>query len=114
VGIYQVSGVEHILLLSHAWSFESLCYLGAGLGIVVPPGALPTTVMGTFGALITVSAVVFLGDGVLFSVPDIGLRTAAARRWPALPLARTIWSLRSVWRQFAAAMVSASLMPKRG
>ncbi len=67
--------------LVHITNPKAILAWGAIFAIVVPPGAPLATLLGTFLALSIVSAIVFLGYGVLFSGAGIVRRYNAARRW---------------------------------
>ena len=67
--------------LVHLTNPKAILSWGAIFAIVVPPDAAPGAALGTFAALITVSALVFLGYGALFSSPGIIRQYTRARRW---------------------------------
>lgn len=67
--------------LVHLTNPKAILAWGAVFAIIVPPGAPLATLLGTFAALVSVSTLVFLGYGVLFSTPSIIRRYTAARRW---------------------------------
>lgn len=73
--------------LVHLTNPKAILAWGAVFAVVVPPGAPLVTLLGTFAALSTVSAVIFLGYGVLFSGRGVVRVYTAARRWFELAFA---------------------------
>jgi len=73
--------------LVHLTNPKAILAWGAVFAVVVPPGAPPAVLLGTFAALTTVSAVIFLGYGVLFSGRGVVRVYTAARRWFELTFA---------------------------
>lgn len=73
--------------LVHLTNPKAILAWGAVYAVVVPPGAPLATLLVTFAALSTVSAVIFLGYGVLFSGGGIVRVYNAARRWFELAFA---------------------------
>jgi len=65
----------------HLTNPKAILSWGAIFAIVVPPGAPLGVALSALAALSTVSAIVFLGYGALFSSPGIIRRYGAARRW---------------------------------
>ena len=74
-------------LLVHLTNPKAILSWGAVYAVVVPPGAPLAALVGTFAALTTVSAMIFLGYGVLFSGPGVVRVHGAARRWFELAFA---------------------------
>lgn len=73
--------------LVHLTNPKAILAWGAVYAVVVPPGAPLATLLGTFAALSTVSALIFLGYGVLFSGRGVVRVYNAASRWFELAFA---------------------------
>ncbi|MGI3186372.1 LysE family translocator [Nioella aestuarii] len=73
--------------LVHLTNPKAILAWGAVYAVVVPPGAPLITLLGTFAALSTVSAIIFLGYGILFSGRGVVRAYNAARRWFELTFA---------------------------
>lgn len=73
--------------LVHLTNPKAILAWGAVYAVVVPPGAPLITLLVTFMALTTVSAVIFLGYGMLFSGRGVVRVYNAARRWFELAFA---------------------------